>query len=146
MTTPRCTEDGTVLVWLPAVLLFGLLLAVVVVDVGAHLVAAARASSLADAAALAAVSAELDGPGEPPRQAAARVVAAGDGRLERCDCDPGTRRAEVTVSVLVPGLVRPRLGAERQLAHAEAVRTPRRHADPSSPTLTPHASDRPDGR
>ena len=124
MTAPRSTEDGTVLVWLPALLVAALLLGLVTLEIGAHLVASARAAALADAAALAAVSAEIDEPGEPPRQVAERVVAAGDGRLERCDCDPVTRRADVVVSVAVPGLVRPRLGAERQLAHAEAVLTP----------------------
>lgn len=112
------------LVWVPALLLLAVLLAVALVGVGAHLVAIARASALADAAALAAVSATVDGSGEPPRRAAARVVASADGRLERCDCEPGARRAEVAVSVEVPGLVRPRLGAERQLARAEAVLVP----------------------
>jgi hypothetical protein len=123
VTAARRTEDGTVLVWLPALLVAALLLGLATLELGAHLVARARASALADAAALAAVSAQADEPAAVPRQAAAQVVAAGQGRLEACDCPPGTARAEVTVSVAVPGVVRPPLGAPRQAATAEAVLT-----------------------
>jgi hypothetical protein len=117
----RSDEDGTVLVWLPALLAVAVLLGIATLEIGAHLVASARASALADAAALAAVSAQADERTTAPRQAADRVVAAGQGRLEACDCQPGTGRAEVAVSVAVPGVVRPPLGAARQAASAEAV-------------------------
>jgi hypothetical protein len=123
VTARPSSEDGTVLVWLPAMVLLALLVALATIEIGAHLVAIARASALADAAALAAVSAQVDEPDVPPHQAATEVVAAGAGRLEACDCSTGTARAEVTVSVAVPGIVRPRLGAERQTARATAVLT-----------------------
>jgi hypothetical protein len=123
VTASRGDEDGTVLVWLPALLVVAVLLGLATLEIGAHLVAIARAAALADAAALAAVSAQVDEPDVPPHQAAAEVVAAGEGRLEACDCSTGTARAEVTVSVAVPGIVRPRLGAERQTARATAVLT-----------------------
>lgn len=109
------------LVWLPTLLVLATLVAVVVVDLGGHLVAIARASTIADSAALAAVSADASVHPELPRRAAARVVDAADGRLEACTCRAGSRRARVRVSVEVPGVVWPRLGAARQTAEAEAV-------------------------
>lgn len=109
------------LVWVSPLLLITGMLAVVLLEVGAQLVASSRASALADAAALAAVAADAEHPPASPRRAAARVVAAGDGRLERCRCRPGARRAAVEVSVEARGIVRPGLGAHRQHAEAEAV-------------------------
>lgn len=103
----------------PAILLVwvGLLLAITVVDVGGYLVAAGRAQSAADAAALAAVAADLSG--DDPATAARMVAEANDARLEDCAC--GSRRARVAVSVEVPGGFVPRLvGARRVRAEAEA--------------------------
>lgn len=118
-------ERGTASVVLPLLLWLASLVAIVTIDVGAYLVAAARAQALADAAALAAVSA--DAPqvrGVTPVAEARRVVAAGDGVLESCDCRQATERATVEVSLPVPGLVIPTLGASRVVAEASAVLAP----------------------
>jgi len=89
---------------------------VVVVDISAYLVAASRAQQLADSAALAAVS-----PGvRAPRVVAGELADAGGGFLEACDCPDGAGRAEVVVSVPVPGLMVPALGAGRVEAAARA--------------------------
>jgi hypothetical protein len=114
--TALATLVFPVLVWVVT------LATVALVDVGAYLVAAARAQTLADAAALAAVTTDVDvvARGSPQGRAAA-VVTAGDGRLEACRCRLGSERASVTVSVAVPGLVLPRLGAGRVAADAVAV-------------------------
>jgi hypothetical protein len=135
-------EHGSVAVWLPSLLVLAVMVAVVVIDLGGHLVAVSRAATLADSAALAAVSADVPGGGESPRSAAVHVVDAGGGRLETCDCPAGARRARVRVSVAVPGVAWPRLGAARQGAEAEAVlhepvapteRVPRGAATATSP-------------
>jgi Flp pilus assembly protein TadG len=108
-------EAGIATLILPLLVWIATIAAIVVVDVGAYLVAASRAQHLADAAALAAVSGDVRG----PRGAAARVVEAGAGSLDTCDCVAG-RPAEVVVSVAVPGLVIPTLGARRVAAGARA--------------------------
>ena len=89
---------------------------VVVVDLTAYLVAAARAQQMADSAALAAVAADVRG----PRVVAVDLAVAGGGSLVACDCPDGAGRATVVVSVPVPGLVVPRLGAGRVEASAGA--------------------------
>ena len=100
---------------LPLALWTAVVATVVVLDLTAYLVAAARAQQLADAAALAAVSGDVRG----PRAAAADLAEAGGGLLVVCDCsDMG--RAEVVVGVPVPGLVVPTLGAGRVEATAAA--------------------------
>jgi Flp pilus assembly protein TadG len=122
----RGAQEGTASVVLPMVLWIATLLAIVTIDLGAYLVAAARAQALADAAALAAVSADIvdrRGPGAP-RAEAERVVRAGHGRLEHCACLSGSEVASTAVSVTVPGLVIPRLGAARVTAEASAVLAP----------------------
>jgi Flp pilus assembly protein TadG len=111
----RRDEAGVATLFLPLLVWITTVAAIVIVDVAAYLVAASRAQHLADAAALAAVSGDVRG----PRGAAARVVEAGAGSLERCDCVAG-RPAEVVVSVAVPGLVIPSLGARRVAASARA--------------------------
>jgi len=108
-------QAGIATLILPLLVWIATIAAIVVVDVGAYLVAASRAQHLADAAALAAVSGDVRG----PRGAAARVVEAGAGSLDTCDCVAG-RPAEVVVSVAVPGLVIPTLGARRVAAGARA--------------------------
>ncbi len=126
---PR-SERGSVLVLLPLLLAATVLVTVVVIEFGGHLVAISRAASLADTAALAAVSAETSERANPPWRAAAEVVAAGEGRLDHCDCPPGAGHARVRVSVEVPGLIRPRLGAARQSAESAAVLAPRSRPAP----------------
>lgn len=125
MTRPVGREEGTASVVLPMLVWLATIAAIALIDLGAYLTAAARAQALADAAALAAVSADATTIGtRHPRDEAARVVAAGAGGLEACSCEPGRRRAEVAVSVEVPGLVIPRLGAGRVVAEAAAVLAP----------------------
>jgi hypothetical protein len=134
----REEEDGVASLVLPVLLWVVTLAAVALIDVTAYLVAASRAQSLADAAALAAVAADAERPGRSqPRARAETLVRAGDGRLERCACRLGTGRASTEVSVEVPGLVLPRLGAGRVLASADAVLTP--PARPGGETPTPPA-------
>lgn len=121
----RWGEHGTATVVVPFVLWIATLVAIVTIDVGAYLVAASRAQALADAAALAAVSADVVGSrgGAPPAEAR-RISVVGGGRLERCDCRRGSERATVAVSVPVPGLIIPSLGASRVTAEASAVLAP----------------------
>jgi hypothetical protein len=101
---------------LPLVVWTTVVASVVVVDITAYFVAAARAQQLADSAALAALTADVRG----PRAVAAALAAAGGGSLVACDCPGAAGRAEVVVSVPVPGLVVPRLGAGRVEASAGA--------------------------
>lgn len=101
------------------------LVAVVAIDLTAYLVAAVRAQSLADAAALAAVAPDIPGTStRGPVAEAERVALAGSGQLEVCDCRRGSERARVAVSVEVPGLVIPSLGAGRVVARSQAVLAP----------------------
>jgi hypothetical protein len=100
---------------LPLVLWVSVVAAVVVLDLTGFVVAAARAQQLADAAALAAVSADVRG----ARTAATVLVEAGGGSLVACDCDRAGS-AEVIVGVPVPGLIVPRVGARRVEATARA--------------------------
>jgi nitrate/nitrite transporter NarK len=118
-----CLRDETAIasLVLPMLLWVATLVAVAVLDVAAYLVAAARAQTLADAAALAAVAPDIAPAGRSPVAEADRVVQAGGGWLETCTCELGTDGAEVTVSVPVPGLVIPRFGAARVSAEAAAV-------------------------
>lgn len=118
----RCRSDGFATVALPMLLWIGTLAAIAVIDLGAYLTGAARAQTLADAVALAAVSADLEGarPSSPIREAD-RIAVAGGGQLEACACAPGAARAAVRVSVVVPGIVLPRLGAGRIAAEATAA-------------------------
>ena len=113
---PGAREAGAVTLVLPLVLWTAVLAAVVVIDLAAYLVAAARAQGAADSAALAAVAEDV----RSPREAAGRVAEALGGSLDRCDCPSGRGRAEVEVSVPVPGLVVPALGATRVTATARA--------------------------
>lgn len=118
-------DEGTASVMLPLLLWFATVVAIVVIDIGAYLVAASRAQGLADGAALAAVAASVPGyEGAGPEAEAARIVAAGGGELEACTCPARVEHARVTVSVAVPGLVVPRVGASRVEADASAMLAP----------------------
>lgn len=120
--TSRAREDGIATVALPMLLWIGTLAAIAVIDLGGYLTAAARAQTLADAVALAAVSADHEAShGAVPNREADRVAVAGGGRLVTCVCASGTGRAQVSVSVPVPGLVLPTLGASRVTAEAAAA-------------------------
>lgn len=124
-------EDGVATVLLPIIVWMATLVAIVAIDVTAYLAAAARAQSLADAAALAAVTPDIPGASSlTPEAEARRVVDAGDGRLEACACVRGTEHAEVSVSMPVPGLVIPTLGASRVTADAQAILAPPDDLDP----------------
>lgn len=72
-----------------------------VADVGAMLVARARAQAAADAAALAAVvqQAPVLGQGDDPEGAAREAAELGGGALVDCACEVGTADATVTVEV-----------------------------------------------
>jgi hypothetical protein len=116
----RPRQDGTIVTLLGTALAAGALVLVLLVDATAYLAAAARAQAAADAAALAAVAvADPRGrtPGHPTREAE-RVTRAAAARLEACRCPPGATRVDVSVSVRVPGIVVPRLAAQRVTAEA----------------------------
>ena len=118
-------ERGVATLVLPVLLWLATLVAVFAIDASAYFVAAARAQQLADAAALAAIGADVDGEARGhPRLVASGLVDAGGGRLEHCSCRGGAELAQVTVSLAVPGLVMPRLGASRVSADAQAVLAP----------------------
>jgi Flp pilus assembly protein TadG len=134
----------------PALLLLwvGLLLGVVLVDVGSYLLAATRAQGAADAAALAAVSVDVDGGIAPPLQAARAVTGRNGAELERCDCRAGRAGAEVAVSVEVGGLFIARVtGMQRVEATATAELTdPDLSTDPPAGGPTHPAPDLHAGR
>jgi hypothetical protein len=118
----ECRSGGFATVALPMLLWIGTIAAIAVIDLGAYLTAAARAQTLADAVALAAVSADVEGArAVSPIREADRVAVAGGGQLESCVCTPGAGRAVVTVSLPVPGIVLPTLGASRVAADAAAA-------------------------
>lgn len=125
--TSRLRDDATAqagiaTVTLPMLLWIGTLAAIAAIDLGAYLTAAARAQALADAVALAAVSADHEASlGAVPIREADRVAMAGGGQLVTCACAAGTGRAHVSVSVPVPGIVLPTLGASRVTAEAAAA-------------------------
>ncbi len=122
---PVAPDAGSVAFTFPLLLWVSVLVALLAIDLGGYLIATSRAQSLADAAALAAVSADVQTVARPsPAAAAQRVTAAGDGQLESCSCRSGRETAEVTVSVAVPGLLLPTLGAGRVAADAAAILAP----------------------
>lgn len=119
-------EEGTIVPLLGTAVAVAALVLVLLVDATAYLAAASRAQAAADAAALAAVAvADPRGrtPGDPATEAG-RVSAAADARLEACRCPAGGTSVEVAVSVPVPGLVVPRLAAQRVTAVAAAELRP----------------------
>lgn len=136
----RREEGGATLCFGPLLLWLLLVLSVVVIDIGAYFVAAARAQSAADSAALAAVSADatLRTVHTDPEREARGVLRRSDTRLESCDCRAGTGRASVRVSVEVGGLVVPRVqGMTRVTAEAEARLAPPDPDDPRRSHLPP---------
>ncbi|MDX1620301.1 MAG: hypothetical protein R3320_04880 [Nitriliruptorales bacterium] len=104
----------------------GVMLLVVMLDLAAYLAAASGAQSAADAAALAAVV--VSDPrgrqhGSPVAAATAAATNVG-ARLERCGCEPGSRRVEVEVSVPVRAVLITQFAARRVTARAEARLVP----------------------
>lgn len=133
MVTRRLRDEtGAVAVPSLGVLLWAIALAGALVDIGGYLLAAARAQSTADAAALAAVSVDVEPGVAPARGAAAWVVTRAGAELESCTCVDGSGHAEVTVSVPVPGVFVPRFGMQRVTATAEAELTTRPVTPPRS--------------
>lgn len=123
-------EDGLLATPVLFVVWAALLVAVAVIDVGAYLVAASRAQGAADAAALAAVAADLAQPA-PPHIVARSVAGRNDARVESCDCRAGQDHVEVAVSVRVGGLFIARVtGVQRVTASAEAELVPDPFSDP----------------
>lgn len=117
-------EAATASLTLPIMLWIATLAAIAIIDIGAYLVAASQAQTLADHAALAAVSATATPAPATPVAEADRVVQRGGGWLETCDCRPDEEEVSVSVSVPVQGLIIPTLGATRVKAHASAVLAP----------------------
>ncbi len=144
MTSARLrAEEGLLATPVLFVLWAGLLVAIAVVDVGAYLVAAARAQGAADAVALAAVGLEVEPALAPPLQVARAVARRNRAEVESCDCRVGAGRVEVEVSVAVDGLFIPRVtGAQRVTASARAELAP---AGPSSRRPVPSSHPAPGG-
>ena len=118
-------ESATAGLMLPIMLWVATLAAIAIVDIGAYLVAAGKAQTLADHAALAAISADVTTSSRAsPVAEADRVVQRGGGWLETCDCRSGDEHVSVSVSVPVQGLVIPTLGATRVKADASAILAP----------------------
>lgn len=99
------------------------LLVVVLADLTAYLLAAARAQGAADAAALAAIPAahpEGGAVGDPVR-AARRIAEAWGAELRRCHCRRGDPEVAVEVAVAVPAVVVTRWFAHTVVAEARAT-------------------------
>lgn len=123
-----CSEGGWSSLLLAMSIWVATLVAIVAIDITAYFTAAARAQTLADSAALAAVTPDVVGASEAglrdPASEAAKVVTVAAGHLEECTCQRGSEYARVEVSVEVPGLFIPTVGAGRVTATAEAVLAP----------------------
>lgn len=103
--SPRCSDErGSVTILAVAVLAVLAVLAMGLADLGRVLLAAGRAQTAADAAALAAAQ-SLAFPSELEPEPAARLLAERNGaELASCACEPGTFEARVEVRVPVGGL------------------------------------------
>lgn len=102
-------ERGSVtIVFAAGALLMGTF-ALAVADLGAMLVARARAQAAAEAAALAAVvrQAPILAQGDDPESAARRAAAANGATLIACDCDVGEAAATVDVVLRPPVAIVP---------------------------------------
>ena len=93
-------DDGMISVLMLSLLLLAALLCLAASDAANVLVARARAQSAADAAALAAASAQwrLASETGDPADAARRIAEANDAVLESCECALRAENARVTVS------------------------------------------------
>jgi secretion/DNA translocation related TadE-like protein len=95
----RRGERGSVTVVAAGLLVVGILLVMASADVSRALMAASRAQTAADAAALAAAQALALPSGGEPRAAASAYAAANGGTLVGCTCERGSTEAVVEVSV-----------------------------------------------
>ena len=113
-------ERGSVSVVAIAIVAITMVIGLGAADLAKVLVAATRAQSAADAAALAAAQ-ELALPaGLQPAEAAAEYAGRNGAELLECRCDPGTLEATVLVRVAVGDLLL--VGGERSVdARAAAV-------------------------
>ncbi|MDX1511916.1 MAG: hypothetical protein R3249_11255 [Nitriliruptorales bacterium] len=110
-------DDGSAVALAGVGLAMTMMILVVTVDAGSYLLAASRAQSLADGAALAAAVAVADGRSGPA--AADRVARAGDGTLISCACDELPVHLEVAVAVA--GLIIPTVAAGEVTAASSAT-------------------------
>lgn len=92
-------EDGFASAIMLALLALAALMCLATADAANVLLARARGQTAADAAALAAVAAQLEPGDEKPEEAASRTAEANGAVLEECDCPAHGGRAAVTVSV-----------------------------------------------
>ncbi len=102
------------------------LLALVALDLGAYVLAAARAQTAADAVALATIQvADTRGGGTgTPTGEAERIAAANGVRLDACACPPGATEVTVQVSAPVRAIAATRFGPRRVTAVATSRLVP----------------------
>jgi uncharacterized membrane protein len=128
----RSGEEGSVVIWLgmPAVAVLGVML-VLVVDLGAYLVASERAQAAADAVALAAAPPCAAGAPHPAHsQTAARAVAeANQAELRALTCVAGDAEATVAVTVRAVAVTRFAGRTVTATARARMVRSPPERTD-----------------
>lgn len=105
MRSTERREDGSASVVAAATLAAIVMLAICAADLARVLVAASRAQTAADAAALAAAQDLAIPAGRPPEELAAEYADRNGGELRSCRCDPGTYEATVVVRVLVGHLL-----------------------------------------
>jgi len=113
-------DDGSVSVVVAAIVLVALVLSLGVADLARVVVARSHARTAADATALA-VAQEMALPtGRDLSEVATEYAGRNGATLERCDCEPGTFDATVSVAIIVGGfLLLP--GERTVVAHARAV-------------------------
>lgn len=92
-------DDGFASAIMLALLALAALMCLATADAANVLLARARGQTAADAAALAAVAAQLEPGDEEPEAAAGAAAAANGAVLQECDCPAHGGRAAVTVSV-----------------------------------------------
>lgn len=97
-------DRGSVSIVVAAILLVAMVFGLGLADLARVTVAAARAQTAADAAALGAVQ-ELVVPGVPPDEVAADYASRNGGRLLSCTCDVSSLEAVVEVEVPVGPLL-----------------------------------------
>ncbi len=113
-------EQGSVSIVAAGIVAMVVVLGLGAADLARVLVAASRAQSAADAAALAAAQELAIPDGRTPADVAAEYAGRNGAELLECRCDPGTFEATVRVSIAVGHLAT--LGGERSVeAQARAV-------------------------
>jgi hypothetical protein len=92
-------DDGFASAIMLALLALAALMCLATADAANVLLARARGQTAADAAALAAVAAQLEPGDEKPEEAASAAATANGAVLEECDCPAHGGRAAVVVSI-----------------------------------------------